>query len=302
MQSSSFVQGPPAEKRSSSDRALSLEELAESEHRFRKLVEALPDAIVVHTVGEIVFVNPFAVRLHGAETPDQLLGHDISEFLKPECIPVIRQRMEECFATGTATTPMESILVACDGSEVDVEAVAIPISWKGAPAIEVVLRDISKRKRAEEAADAWQKRLELAQKAGLGIGLWDWDLVENTVKWSDETYRQFGFSRATFSGRVEDATARLHPKDRDQVCAAFQKVLGGQAQEFAEQFRIVRPNGTICWIDAHGVVVRNGSIHMMGIGLDVTGLKKSEESRRESEEKYRKLFENATYGVFLADR
>ena len=285
---------------SSSDRALSLEELAENEHRFRKLVEALPDAIVVHVGSKIVFVNPFAVRLHGAETPDQLVGHDISEFLKPECIPVVKQRIEECYANGTASAPIESVLVACDGSAVEVEAVAIPISWKGEPAMEVVLRDISKRKCAEEAAHVWQKRLELAQGAGLGIGLWDWDLVENTVTWSEETYRQFGLTRDTFSGRVEDATARVHPRDRGRVCAAVERVLSGQTQEFAEQFRTVRPNGTTCWIDAHGVIVRNGSVHMMGIGLDVTGLKKSEESLRQSEEKYRKLFENATYGVFLA--
>jgi PAS domain-containing protein len=48
------------------DRLRSLEEITESEHRFRKLVEALPDAIVVHTEGRIVFVNPFAIRLHKA--------------------------------------------------------------------------------------------------------------------------------------------------------------------------------------------------------------------------------------------
>ena len=55
-----------------------------------------------------------------------------------------------------------------------------PISWHGAPAIEVVLRDTRPRKRAEQAAHEWQKRLELAQKAGLRIGLWDWDVAAIT--------------------------------------------------------------------------------------------------------------------------
>jgi PAS domain S-box-containing protein len=67
--------------------SVSLEELAESEHRFRTLVEALPDAIIVHTEGKIVFVNPFALRLHNADDPNQLIGHNISEFIKPECLP-----------------------------------------------------------------------------------------------------------------------------------------------------------------------------------------------------------------------
>jgi PAS domain S-box-containing protein len=65
------------------ERLRSVEEITESEHRFRRLVEALPDAIVVHTEGRIVFVNPFAIRLHKATRPDQLLGHEIDDFIPP---------------------------------------------------------------------------------------------------------------------------------------------------------------------------------------------------------------------------
>jgi len=211
------------------DRLRSLEEITESEHRFRKLVEALPDAIIVHTQGRIVFVNPFAIRLHKATGPEQLLGHAIDEFIKPEFRATIKNRIEDCYQTGEASVPMEVPLIACDGSSVDTEAVAIPMSWHGAPAIEVVLRDTRERKRAEQAAHNWQKRLELAQKAGLRIGLWDWDVVANTVTWSDETYRQFGLTRDTFSGRVEDAVERLHPDDRSRVQEVIQKVLDGKS-------------------------------------------------------------------------
>lgn len=74
----------------------------------------------------------------------------------------------------------------------------------------------------------------------------------------------------------------------------------GRFQDADESARLVRPDGTACWIDARGVIVRNGCTHMIGIGLDITDLKKTEQLLREGEEKYRKLFENATYGVFLA--
>src|ERR1700686_3324858 len=152
------------------DDNLSLEALAESEQRSRVLVESLPEAILVHSENNIDFIDPFY-------------------------LPTIKSRIEECYATGAASPPTESILIACDGSSVDVEAVAIPICWNGGPAIEVVARDIGTRKRAEKAAQDWQKRLELAQRAGLRIGLWDWDAEANTVVWSDETYRQFGYTR-----------------------------------------------------------------------------------------------------------
>ena len=135
------------------------------------------------------------------------------------------------------------------------------------------MQDITDRKRADRATEDWQKRLELAEKAGLRIGLWDWNIEAGTVVWSDETYRQFGFTRHTFSGRVDQAVDRIHPEDRSRVKEAIRKVMA-EGQEYAVQYRVVRPDQTTCWIDAFGVVVRDGPTHMLGIGIDVTNLKK----------------------------
>jgi len=282
--------------------AMSLEELAESEHRHRKLVESLPDAIIVHTEGRIVYANPFALRLHKATGADELLGREISDFIDPQCLGLIKQRIVECHATGIASSPAEVVLNACDGSSVDVESVAIPISWNGAPAIEVVLRDITQRKRAEEAAITWQKRLELAQKGGLKIGLWDWDLARNTVKWSDESYQQFGFSRETFSGHVDEALTRLHRDDRERMANLIARVLKGEVEEYAAQYRLSHPDDTVRWIDAHGVKIRNGSEHMIGIGIDITDIKHTEQSLKESEESYSLLLNSTAEAIYGLDR
>jgi PAS domain S-box-containing protein len=282
--------------------AMSLEELAESEHRHRKLVESLPDAIIVHTEGRIVYANPFALRLHKAIGPEELLGREISEFIPPHYLALITKRIEECHATGIASPPAELTLNACDGSSVDIESVAIPISWNGAPAIEVVLRDITQRKRAEEAAITWQKRLELAQKSGLQIGLWDWDLAKNTVKWSDESYQQFGFSRETFSGHVDDALTRLHHDDRGRMAELIARVLKGEVEEYAAQYRLSHPDGAVRWIDAHGVKIRNGSEHMIGIGIDITDIKRTEQSLKQSEENYALLLNSTAEAIYGLDR
>jgi PAS domain S-box-containing protein len=278
-----------------------LEALAESELRFRSLVESLPDAILVHSDDEILFANPFAVRLLKADGPDSLVGRKMLDLVSEPLRQAVKQRIEQCYATGVAAPPMESVLIACDGSLVDVETVAIPICWNGAPAIQVVARDIHIRKEAQHAAKEWQKRLELAQKSGLRIGLWDWNLTSNVVVWSDESYRQFGFTRETFSGDVSEALERIHPDDRVRVHQAIQQVLDG-APEYAAQYRIVRPDGAVLWIDAHGVLIRNGVTRIMGIGLDITNLKSNEERLRQSEEKYRDLFENAIFGIYRARR
>jgi PAS domain S-box-containing protein len=153
----------------------------------------------------------------------------------------------------------------------------------------------------EQRIGEWQHWLELAQKAGLRVGLWDWDVVANTVAWSDETYRQYGLTQDTFSGRVEDAVARIHPEDRARVEQAIRKVLAG-GTEYAAQYRLVRPDETICWIEAYGVVVRNdSSTRMLGMGIDVTNLKKAQQSGQESEEKYLLLLNSAAEGIYGLD-
>jgi two-component system NtrC family sensor kinase len=81
---------------------------------------------------------------------------------------------------------------------------------------------------------------------------------------------------------------------------AIRKVIAGDA-EYAQQYRLVWPNGTTCWVDAHGVMVRNGSTHMLGIGVDITDLKKTEQSLQESEEKYLLLLNSTAEAIYGLD-
>ncbi len=146
----------------------------------------------------------------------------------------------------------------------------------------------------------WETRLELAQKAGLRIGLWSWDLVANTVIWSDESYRQWGFTRQTFSGRLEDALARIHPEDRFVVEQAIREVLAG-AKEYFAQYRIVRPDQITCWIDARGAVVDEENIHqMIGIGIDVTKQKEAEQSLQAARAELARVARIASVGELTA--
>jgi PAS domain S-box-containing protein len=278
-----------------------LQTLVENERRTRTLVESLPDAIIVHRDDKIVFVNPFCAKLLGATSPEPFLGKSIFEHIHPDYAQAVRSRILECQTTEGATSALECVWITLDGASVDVEAVAIPILWNGAAAIEVVARDIRKRKQAERAAQDWQKRLELAHRAGLRIGLWDWQVTSNMVTWSDETYRQFGFTRDTFSGRVEDAAVRIHPDDQAAVKEAIQKVMDG-SREYEARYRVVRTDGTTSWIEAHGLILEDGPApHMLGIGIDITNRKKAELSRQESEENYRLLLNSTAEGIYGLD-
>ena len=140
-----------------------------------------------------------------------------------------------------------------------------------------VLRDITDMKRIEFIETGWRKRIELAECAGLRIGLWDWDIRANTVVWSDESYRQWGFTRNTFSSNVADAVPRIHPADRPSVESAIRKVISGETDEYAAQYRVLRPDGSICWVDARGVMMGDASQRMIGIGVDITDHMKTQD-------------------------
>jgi len=267
---------------------------------FKGIVQSLPDAILIHHDSRVVFVNPSCMRLLGATLPEQLIGTHISQTIHPDSWPAIQSRIEETFRRGTASIPMENVMVALDGSFLDVEVIAIPITWNGSPAIEIVARDIKQRKLAEQAVHEWQKRLELAQKAGLRIGLWEWNYVADTIVWPEETCRLFGYEPSEFGGKRADFLGRIHPQDRQRIEQAGLKVING-GQDYEVQYRFVKCDGTTLWIDSLGVVVPNCVARMIGVAIDITEMKKSQESLRESEEKYLLLLNSTAEGIYGLD-
>ena len=132
------------------ERANSLRALRESEERYQRLVELSPDAIIVHVEGEVVFVNRAGVQLLGAESAEELAGRAVMTFIRRDYLESVRRSVEE-LAGGTAEAPfVEEKLVRLDGSEVDVEVAAVPFTYEGRAAVQVVARDVTRRKQVEE--------------------------------------------------------------------------------------------------------------------------------------------------------
>jgi len=136
------------------------QDLRESEDRYRDLVEALPDAIFVVSEERFVFVNPSGVRMLGAQKPEQIVGKHLCEFIHSDSLESVRSRIRDCHQKGVPAPPMEHVLIALDGSSVEVESATIPITWQGLPAIEAIARDIRERKRAEERLREYEKAVE----------------------------------------------------------------------------------------------------------------------------------------------
>jgi PAS domain S-box-containing protein len=117
--------------------------LRESETRYRALVETAPDAIVVHSAGTIAYVNPTWVRLAGGTQAEEFIGRSMRDFLSPT---------ETASASlGADTRRVQAPLMRLDRTTVEVEVVSTMVTWRGRPALQTILRDLSAQRQAEWA-------------------------------------------------------------------------------------------------------------------------------------------------------
>ena len=138
--------------------------------------------------------------------------------------------------------------------------------------------EITERKRAEEALIESEYRLSLATRAG-GVGVWDYDIVNNSLLWDDQMCLLYGVEKENFGGAYEAWQAGVHPDDVARGDAEIQMAIRGE-KEFDTEFRVVWPDGTIRNIRALAVVHRDESgkpLHMIGTNWDITAQKQAEE-------------------------
>src|SRR5262249_37494550 len=147
--------------------------------------------------------------------------------------------------------------------------------------------DITERIHAQEALREQEDRLRLALDAS-GAGSWMRDARTGRVDWDDRCRKLYGFT-AEEPGSFDAWLSRVHEEDRRKVLELWDQILHTKTQDtFDTTFRIVRPDGTVSWIESLGQVHRDGDGQIMrltGIELDVTERRRAEEALHESEER-----------------
>jgi PAS domain S-box-containing protein len=125
------------------------------------------------------------------------------------------------------------------------------------------------------------------------LGNWEWDIVNNTLSWSDEIYRIFGLEPQQLKVTFDVFLQAVHPEDRQSVEDGVREALE-QGRTYSVDHRIVLPDGSLRYVHEQGEVSRNGNgqpIKMLGTVLDITAHKLAEETIRklneELEEKVR---------------
>ncbi|WP_164913679.1 PAS domain S-box protein [Methanoculleus taiwanensis] len=269
------------------------EALRESEAKYRTLVETALDIVLIHDGDRILYINPTGVTLLGAPSPDEILGRKVLEIVHPD----FRDRVRENYTKDLRGEPSPAAqfqILRLDGTSFWVEGKGVRTSIAGTPVVQVIMRDITERKQAEDALRESQAALEKAQKM-THIGNWIWDLRTNRTVVSRELVRIYGVD--TYGPEADNSVFQnsTHPDDRKMVEEAVRRAIAEQTK-LSVDCRIIRPDGEVRFIHSEGEVVLDDAGHpiqFFGTDQDITERKHAEEALRESEEKYRNLVELA---------
>ena len=185
------------------------------------------------------------------------------------------------------------------------------ISWRGeirrdaaGRAIRVLgaIQDITSRRRADEQLHLALDRLSLVLRAGRA-GLWDWEIKRGPVAFVSPEYRELYGMTADEPVTYDRWLEGIYPEDRARV-EAYGREFFARGTTYSIEFRIDHPTRGLRWFGSMGRLYRDADGHperFSGINLDITALRQAELARRESEERFRKIVENAATGIAITD-
>jgi two-component system sporulation sensor kinase A len=126
-------------------------QLRESEQLYRCLVELSPDMILVHRQGTCLFVNRSGARMLDFDDPEELIGQSIFDYIHPDFHELVKERIEKMMRHHQVVDTVEQQIIRRDGTIIDVDVASTPILYNNQDAVMVVVRDITDKKKAEDA-------------------------------------------------------------------------------------------------------------------------------------------------------
>ena len=277
------------------------EALRQSEERYRQLVMLSPDLIAIHQAGHVVFVNDAGVKLCGADNPDQILGRLVTDFVPPAFQPLARERMRQ---TITADKPRryEQKLLRLDGTELDIEATGMPFIYQNRPAIQLIIHDITERKRAEQALRASEENFRsIFENSTAGVALVG----------LDGRYRMVNPAFSEILGYTAEELLAIdfwkltHPDDMEHSRKAMRQALDKKGESTRYTKRYIHKDGHTIWADVSSNLMYDTEgkpSYFITHVTDITQRKQSEEELYRSREMLRTVLDTIPQRVFWKDR
>ena len=272
------------------------DKIKEIEERYRSLFNTSNEALMIIDNDTMRFIDVNQATL-------ELYGYSKKEFLKlsPKDISTEPDKtkiaIDKIRKKGKAEG-IERFQKKKDGTVFPTEIYGSTFNLKNRKYIIGQIRDITKRKKAEEELKKSQSYLYKAQEIA-NIGSWAWESDSDEVTWSDQTFRMLGYAPNEIQMSFEWLLGIMHPDDVEPVTKGIEESMK-TGKPYDMEYRLTRKDGKEITVHSKGEVVLNDrgeSSGMMGIIQDITERKKAEESLRESEQKYRTLLETIPHGI-----
>jgi PAS domain S-box-containing protein len=257
---------------------------------------AMDGIITIDDAQRIVLFNAAAERIFACPA-NEAIGSSVERFI-PQRFRAAHSRRLRRFAESGATHRTFQGLgtlwgLRATGEEFPIEASISKAESGGKNFFTAVLRDITERIRSEEALRKSKERFRLAAQAG-GMFAYEWDAATDLITRSPESAHILGINEAVpITG--QQVLARVHPDDRERLKDAV-AALSPEKPDLHVSYRMIRPDNTVIWIERSscGHFDKQGKLlRIVGMMADITERHRTEETVRESEQRFRLVADTA---------
>ncbi|MGO9571989.1 MAG: PAS domain S-box protein [Desulfomonilaceae bacterium] len=282
------------------------ETLRESEKRYRELVEKANDIIyLTDAKGHFLVFNAVGLKITGYSQEEIVRKHYL-DLIHPDYKEQVKKFYGLQFVKRIPDTYYEVPIISHRGETVWIgQNVQLVMEGDTVVGFQAICRDVTDRKRAEDELRASEERLELALR-GADLGLWDWDVKTAQPTWSDRAAGMLGYSLDEVQHDFRTWKNLIHPDDWPNVAKTLNGHLEGRLPSLEVESRFRCKSGEWKWILTQGKIVAYDTdgtpLRITGTSLDITERKQMEQALRESEEKYRAIFNNTALGINVSDR
>ena len=274
--------------------------LRESEEKYRFLVENSNDIMwKIDLRGSFTFVSGNVEKLTGRRA-DEVVGTTIWDLLAPECHDLVRDKLRRR-ELGEELLPYEVLVIGRDGNKVPFELSTAALLDGGGKVVGVqgVSRDITRRKRAEEALRASEEKYRNLVE-NINDMVWESDLNGKCTYASPKTRDLLGYEPEELLGRT--AYEFMAPEDAGRVAESYGQSKARREPLTLIRYDVIRKDGTRIVIETNGVPIldHDGNYKgYRGVNRDVTERVRAQEALRKSEEKFRVLAETTASAIVI---